>query len=240
MNWANERGVADEAHIDKFVTEMGGERVDRRFPNARFPNADYIFAKDKILIELKILETEFGDTEALQQRELALMEEVARKFGAGPILRGEPEVQRHWAKAKFNHYRIPLCRIVDKANRQLRATKAALGDDAYRGLVWLVNDNFRGIGTDLAMGLLVTTVGQRNPHVDGLIYVTNHYVDFPSDDYARLVWAPIYPDDADQDLGEFVDRLGAAWFRYQARIIGPMDDSQSGPDILLRGARPIL
>lgn len=140
MNWANERGVADEAHIDKFVAEMGGERVDQRFPNARFPNADYIFAKDKILIELKVLETEFGDTEALQQRELALMEEVARKFGAGPIIRGEPEVQRHWAKAKFNHYRIPLCRIVDKANRQLRATKAALGDDGYRGLLWLVTD----------------------------------------------------------------------------------------------------
>lgn len=240
MDWSAERGVADEVHIDQFVTAAGGQRVDQRFPNAAFPNADYLFSKEKVLIELKVLETEFGDTDALKVRETALMREVAHTFGLGPILRGEPEVQRHWAEAKLNHYRIPLCRIVDKANRQLRETKAALGEEGYRGLLWLVNDNFRGIGTDLAVGILLSTIGQRNPHVDGLIYVTNHYVDFPGDDFARLVWAPVYADGVDHDLTDFVDRLGAAWFQFQESIIGRMDDRQSGPDISLRGARPIV
>lgn len=240
MDWSNERGVADEAHIDHFIAAVGGERVDRRFPNAAFPNADYIFPKEKVLIELKVLETEFGDAHALKTRERALMQEVAQTFGAGPILRGDPEFKRHWAEAKLNHYRIPLSRIVDKANRQLRETKAALGEDGYRGLLWLVNDNFRGIGTDLAIGLLLSTIGQRNPHVDGLIYVTNHYVDFPGDDYARLVWAPAYADGVALDLVEFVDRLGAAWFRFQESFIGQMDDRQSGPDVSLQGARPII
>ncbi|WP_339915644.1 hypothetical protein [uncultured Brevundimonas sp.] len=239
-DWSKERGVADEIHIDQFIATVGGERVDQRFPNAAFPNADYIFANEKVLIELKVLETEFGDTDALKAREARLMREVAQKFSVGAILRGESKFKRYWAEARWNHYRVPLGRITEKANRQLRETKAALGEDGYRGLLWLVNDNFRGIGTDLALGLLLSTVGHRNPHVDGLVYVTNHYVDFPGDDFARLVWAPAYAEGVSQDLVDFVDRLGAAWFQFQEGVIGQMDDRQSGPDISLRGARPIV
>lgn len=30
MDWVAARGVADEAHIDRFVVSIGGERLDRR------------------------------------------------------------------------------------------------------------------------------------------------------------------------------------------------------------------
>lgn len=218
---------------------IGGERIDQMFPKAAFPNADYIFANEKVLIELKVVETEFGDTNAFRQRERSLAREIAQKFGAWALLRGEPQVRRYWADSKRDHYRRSLGRITEKANRQLRHTKAALGEEGYRGLLWLVNDNFRGIGTDVALSLLLSTLGHRNRHIDGLIYLTNHCVDIPGDAFARFVWAPAYADPVDQCLVDFVNRLGAEWFKFQENIIGRMDDYRLGSDISLRGARPI-
>lgn len=239
-DWSKERGIADEAHIDRFIASIGGERLDVRFPNASFQNADYIFPDKKILIELKVLETEFGATDEFKAKADGLIEDIARNFGFGPIVRGEKGPSQFYAKAKRNLFRAPLGRIVKKANRQLRESKAALSDDGYRGLLWVVNDNFRAVGTELAIHLLCSTLGRQNSNVDGLIYVTNHYVDIPGDDYARLVWVPAYADGVEEDLPDFVDWLGGAWFRFQESEIGPFDDRQAGPDLTISGARPIL
>lgn len=237
--WSNERGVATEPYIDRFVASVGGQRLDTIFPKAAFHNADYIFPESKIIIELKILETEFGTTEAFQAKELALHKDLARRFGAGPILRGEAQVQDYYAKARRNLYRAPLARITKKANRQLRETKAALEGD-YRGLLWLVNDGFRLIAADFALRLLWSTLGIRNSNIDGMIYVTNHYVDLPGSDLANLLWVPAYAEGVGEDVPTFVNWLGHEWFKFCEAELGPFEGSMAGPDIDLRGARPIV
>ena len=67
-DWSKERGIATEPNIDRFVATVGGERFDRLFPNATFQNADFVFRDAKVIIELKILETEFGSTTEFAQK----------------------------------------------------------------------------------------------------------------------------------------------------------------------------
>lgn len=239
IDWSSERGIATELNIDRFINLVGGQRLAQMFPNAAFQNADYIFPDSKMIIELKILETEFGSTEPFLKKEEELHREVAARFGLGPILRGEPGVQKFYAGRKRDMYRDPLARITKKANRQIRESKAALADAGYRGLLWLVNDNFRQIGADLAVSLLSSTLIGQKSSVDGLIYVTNHYVAVPGSDFANLLWVPTYAETVADDLPEFVDWLGGKWFEFCEAETGSFDNRDVGPDIDICGARPI-
>ena len=162
INWSEERGVATEANIDRFIASVFGERLDKIFPDAKFQNADYVFHERKVIIELKILETEFGSTEQFFEKETLLYKDIAAKFGLGPILRGEQDVLSFYELRKRNMYRAPLARITKKANRQIRETKLALRDTGYRGLLWLINDSFRHIDSALAISLLCSTLVASN------------------------------------------------------------------------------
>lgn len=241
VDWAAERGIATESNIDRFIESVGGARVDTIFPNACFQNADYIFEDKKILIELKILETQFGSTEQFAQKEHDLHKDIAHRFGFGPIVRMEREVAEYYASRRRQMYRAPIARIAKKANNQLRETRQALGDNGYRGILWIVNDNFREIGTDFAVQLLCSTLIGTNSHVRAFIYVTNHYVAIPGNDYANLLWVPAYADaDADGDLPDFVNWLGSKWGAFCERGIGTFGNQERGSDIdLIAGARPI-
>ena len=155
-DWSQQRGVATEPDIDRFIASLGGERVDRIFPQAKFRNADYVFRDQKIVIELKVLETEFGATQEFLAKEASLHEQMARQFGLGPILRAEVGPARFYAEAKRQLYRAPLGRIIKTANRQLRETRQALASEGYLGVLWLVNDQFRHIGTDVPLRISST------------------------------------------------------------------------------------
>lgn len=239
-DWADQRGVATEPDIDRFIASVGGERVDGLFPNATFQNADYVFKAPKVIVELKILETEFGATREFVEKETALHRELAQRFGLGPILRGETEPAKFYARAKRALYRAPLGRITKKANRQLRETRQAFGSEDFLGVLWLVNDNFRQIGSDLALDLLGSTLVGQNSNVRALIYTTNHYVDMPGSDLANLLWVPLYAEDAPDHLREWVNWLGSKWGDFCEQELGPFDKRTKGPDISLAATRPIV
>jgi hypothetical protein len=113
-DWANERGIANEPNFDRFVGCVGGERIDKKFGAQK--NADYIFETHRVLIELKIIETEFGKTESFERKQQALFKSMAGTFGAGAILRGAPGVQSFYSKGVLELYRAPPSRIAKKAN----------------------------------------------------------------------------------------------------------------------------
>lgn len=239
IDWSNERGVATEPNIDRFIGSISGLRVDTVFPDADFQNVDYLFRDKKILIELKILETEFGLTEPFLNKESELQKKLAKKFGLGPIMRGEPDVLACYAHGKREMYRAPLARIVKKANRQIRETKTALDDQTYRGLLWLVNDNFRQIDVDSVFELLCNILNGDNSHVQGLVYVTNHYVEIPGNKFANLIWVPAYADSQADDLPEFVNWLGSEWGNFCEAELGAFETRTKHDSLDLSGARPI-
>lgn len=148
------RGIATEPHIDRFITSVGGFRVDARLPNPAFENADYIFDTRQVIIELKILETEFGETESFLAKEQSIWREAAQRFSFGQIIRMEEPVQEFYSRKILELYRSPLSRIAKKANRQIRETKRALDVANHRGILWLVNDGFRNVGAELVFRIM--------------------------------------------------------------------------------------
>jgi hypothetical protein len=239
-DWANKRGIATEPNIDRFVTSVGGERVVKRLPNAMVPNADYIFEQERVIVELKILETEFGETVPFKKKQSAICRQVASKFSFGEIVRWENGPAEFYALRMLELFRAPLSRVAKKANKQVKQTKIALNDNSYRGVLWLVNDNFREVGFDLIFCTMCRILNGANSQIRALIYVTNHFVRVPDNDYANLLWVPVYANhEQDKGLPEFVNWLGTEWHNFIEAEMGSFDQRLTGPDIPISGAYPI-
>lgn len=234
-DWSSAKGIADEPTIRRFIESVGGVLIDNRHPNPDFENADFLFEEAQVVIELKILETEFGQTEAFEKKLVSLGLKIALQFGLGPFLRQEGKAGRAHQKGLLELFRAPLARITKKANRQLKSTKHALGLEQAKGVLWCVNDNFRQVMPITIVALISRILGGSGSGIDAFIYLTNHYVDFPGDPYARLVWAPVYRHSDDEDLRQFINWLGRKWFDFCEAEDGPVDDRIEGDDLTLDG-----
>jgi len=217
-DYQNYRSIADEPHWNEFVQKTGGELVAPLIKRQGVKNADYLFRRDKVVAELKVLETEFGHTPQNLDR---IKQLVACNPGVDP-----------WNPAQPLHRQIlmllkaPLQRIVNKANRQIKETKAELGLTGWSGMLIVVNDNFRGARPGLVQGLFSHILaGTSYSSIDCFLYQTNHHVEVAEVPQPCLLWAPLYAEKARPGLEDFVNELGREWRRYHAQIEGEPDFS---------------
>lgn len=234
-DFANMKGFADEPTLNQFVESIGGQRLDKRHPNLTFPNADYIFDKDKVIIELKILETEFGKTDQFREKLRIVNARQIKKHGKTPLSL-DPKVALDYIKEFVELFRAPIARIIKKANSQLRETKVQLGYDDYEGVLLLVNDGFRELPPRPMMATMARILNGAYTSVSAAIYLTNHFVIAPGDEYGRIMWVPMYSDTASDKLSPFINDLGRQWFDY-CKSRGLLDDHVEGPDVPLTGYR---
>ncbi len=128
-----------------------------------------------------------------------------------------------------------MARITKKANRQIKSTRDALGLAHAKGVLWCVNDNFRQVRPKTVVALLSRILRGSGSGIDAFIYLTNHYVEFPGDPYARLVWAPVYRDSDDDSLRDFINWLGRKWFDFCETEVGAADNRIEGDELTLDG-----
>lgn len=139
------RSVADEPHWQEFVKLAGGELVAPLITRQKVQNADFIFRHDRVVIELKVLETEFLDAPSVVSK-------IEAAFDRNP--NGDPnDLAAPLGRELLKILRAPLQRIIKKANRQIRETKQELGLVGWRGIIVMVNDGFRALSPDLVMRL---------------------------------------------------------------------------------------
>lgn len=222
INWSCEKGCADEPTLDRFVESIAGMKISTLYPHAAFENADYLFAADKVLIELKILGTEFGETEPFRTKLDELNQRITTKWGRSPLSL-DPYVATDYLRGFIDLFRPILARVAKKANRQLRETKKRLGLDDHRGILLCVNDNFRELPPAYILQAFGRILNGAYSSVDAMIYHTNHYVAIPGSDDAHLLWAPLYSEAAPAALVDFVNTLGRKWFDFCERTHGPFD-----------------
>jgi hypothetical protein len=218
-DYSQMRSVADEPHWQDFAKRAGGELVAPLITRQKVQNADFIFRHNRVVVELKVLETEFLDTPT-----------VAGKIGAAfdRYPNGDPnDLSAPLGRELLRILRAPLQRIIKKANRQIRATKQELGLVGWRGIIVMVNDGFRTLSPDLVIRLCSDILaGESYSSADALIYQTNHYVEIPGNPYALLLWVPLYAEKSSRDLVDFVNDLGRQWRKYAADANGPFDYSE--------------
>jgi hypothetical protein len=197
------------------------------------------------VVELKEVATEFASSTSFSVGFDRLMSRVITENPSWrPALFGGTEPMPEWFHSDFARlFRPPISRILKKANRQIRETKAHFDVRDPTGTLLFVNDGFTTLGPEpvraLASDLLVNSYSS----IDCLIYLTvNRYVEIMGSDVPRLVWAPVYSDRAPDRLIDFVNSLGSAWYSFLEHKIGPFTTpkiSASDGD-LLRGAQAIV
>lgn len=216
-DYSRRKGVADEPNWQEFVLGLGGgELVAPLIARQGIKNADFLFRQARVVAELKVLETEFLDTESVRQK---VVDAFNRYAGVGPEEQGSP-----LRRELLGIFKAPLQRIVNKANRQIKETKQELGLVGWRGIIIIVNDGFRGLPPGFVMGLIGSILaGKSYSSTDAFIYQTNHYVELADNPYALLLWAPQYAPKADRNLVDFVNDLGRNWRKFSEYKDGPYD-----------------
>lgn len=228
-DYSQMRGVADEPHWNEFIQTIGGQLIAPLIKREGVQNADYLFPATQVIAELKVLETEFAHSAEMLARLDRLIEKHPGIDPDDPTLPLRREILLELKK--------PLQRIINKANRQIKETKAELGLPDHRGVLICVNDGFRGVPPSLVIGLIGHILsGTSYKSITAVIYQTNHYVELDELPYAALLWSPMYADAAGQDLVDFVNDLGRKWRAYSASIEGPPDFSEESEWLDLHNA----
>ncbi len=223
-----------ETLMDEVVKLAGGGRVDSLLPLKvleRQKNADYVFQSDYVIAELKSLQREIFTWECVQKLNVLLQSWSARHLIRGvygrvqvsfrqlPVL-CQQELFQLLAAPLQNH-------VIAAANRQIRETKDTLGMPDAKGVLILAND-----GADLDPYNLIAFVTGilKKRHPDGsLQYSSIDGASFFS--LTKLVSAPASPtpmffwfnglrDQANKDLGDFLDRLEASLYKYLSQRLG--------------------
>jgi hypothetical protein len=219
LDYSQLKGVADEEHWNKFVLQTGGELVAPLITRQGVKNADYIFRAAKVIIELKVLQTDFAQTAQTLQK---VDELIARYPGVNP-----DDPTKPLRRELLLLLRKPLQRVINTANRQIKETKQELGLHDWSGITVFINDGFRSAPPVMVLGLLGHTLAQTSyTNTDALIYQTNHYVELAHNPYANLLWYPTYSDRASNELVDFVNDIGRKWRQFSAVEMGPFDVSE--------------
>jgi len=131
--------------IDPFVTQYGGEIVstlmEKGHPKMP-PQADYLFRKPQVIVELKALEE--GSFSASYARKMSELtgdwKERGLLLAYGTtrldLQRVHPVCQREWVDVIGE----PMRNVISNANRQIRATAEWLRMPDAKGLLWLASD----------------------------------------------------------------------------------------------------
>lgn len=231
---------------DEFVRSVGGLRISELLSKSpSFDNADYLFPPLGIVAELKEVVTEFGNSSAFRVGFSNLMARLmTEEPDWRPALLGGNGRYPQWFNAEFIRlFRPPISRVLKKANRQIRETKEHFGGANLSGVLLFVNDGFTGLGPDVVQALACSLLMHSYSSIDCFVYITlNRYVEIKGSNVPRLMWAPVYGDNAVDSLQSSINELGRKWFKFLESKIGPftIDNWESEDRQVIEGSKAII
>lgn len=231
---------------NQFINISGGKMVSSLLSKSpSFENADYIFEHEQVIMELKVIETEFTHSSTFEIGYIKLLERLVKENpNWKPYLFGGDGKFPIWFYKDFIRLARPnISRVIKKANRQIRNTKLFFGYKISSGVLLFVNDGFTGITPDLVQALVSDILRTSYSSIDCCIYLTvNRYIEIPNSDVPKLIWWPVYSDRAAEFLVEFINNLGRKWFDYLENNIGPFtkrEEISTGNEIF-KGSKAII
>jgi hypothetical protein len=95
-----------------------------------------------------------------------------------------------------------------------------------------MNDGFYQANPNLTLALIGDPLTRHMRSIDGYVLLNlRRKVSIPGDKFPRLFWLPKYRDAENVWLSEFVNKLGALWFRYLQELSGrPFESHVSSHD----------
>lgn len=213
-----------ETYVDGFVKFANGQRItDILGPNIESENADYFFRGDNVVVELKILETDF--LESNREKLAVARAEALKKVKITPEMilgtdQSQPE-EVFWAE--FRVLRDALQRITKKGNDQIKNSRQLLNANDASGIVVFLVDGFYSVSPFLIIEMLHDPVTRQFSGVDAIIVLTFRRkvtLDYGDGPFDYFVFEPRYSPGYPKSLPTFVDNLGSRWFEYMQRLSG--------------------
>jgi len=228
-DWLYEKpALPAEETFDRFVKSFEGQKIsDLLSGNPSFQNADYLFPNENVIAELKTLQTDFGTTDSFRAKHI----ELAKKYLSESRMTlsaifHSAEQPKEYIGDLLRLFRPSLCRILKKANRQLRDTKRKLNLPNTPGILLLINDDFLSLEPRFISSIIYEILSHSYSSIDACVYLTlNHYVDIPGNNYENLLWIPVYYSErSPASLRGFVNKLGSQWFQFLETETGEFDN----------------
>lgn len=217
-----------ETYVDGFIDFAGGMRItDILGSNVQTDNADYYFHQDNVIIELKILKTDFLESNKykLKAAQNEFLKEA--KITPGMILGTDKTYPQELFDAHFLILRDALQKITKKANKQIRNSKTLLNAPNAKGIAIFLVDGFYSVSPFLTIELLHEPVSRQFSAVDAFIFLTFRRkvtLDLGDGPFDYFVFQPRYKPGFPESLPNFIDRFGEQWFEYLQRLSGKRFD----------------
>lgn len=229
-----------ESSMNNCVQAFGGELVKNLMPSANPPDqADYVFRKDDVVSELKCLENDlFTPQHAKKLSDLvqqwARQRLMPRIYGTVQIeLRTLPEIcRRQWVGIMEK----PIKRVLESANRQIKATKQFLNLPTAKGVLLLANE-----GVSLPPPELMYLVHQvlKRRKEDGrpifssidwiALFSVNRPMRLTTEQRYSHYWLPAYRELSDPKAESFLERLRDSWITHFGKLAGmPIETRRLG------------
>jgi hypothetical protein len=243
-SWKPHTPIPVEQTWNIFIPLVGGKLIsDMISKTPSFENADYLFNEEKIILELKEVETDFGNRTGVNRRFKELLERLLEVDPTWrPLLFGGSGHYPDWFYAEYlKALGKPVVRIIEKANSQIKATKHHFNIGDAQGVLLFVNDGFISLSPEIVYQIAIDALSRSYSSICCFVYITvNRYVDIPGSDLANLLWIPAYSPNASNELITFIQNLGSKWFDYLESTIGPFDKRKAIPDNkIFKGAKSI-
>jgi hypothetical protein len=136
--------VQIEPEFNQIVVTVGGQLVSSLVGDSPpFDNADYIFPAYRLVGELKCIEEDKLADPRMQEKFRRLWikwRQQSLVSGAVPRVINLRSLPQLCQAEMYEVMAKPIRRRLQKANKQIRETKAALGLNDYRGVLFIAND----------------------------------------------------------------------------------------------------
>jgi len=204
-------------------------------------NADYYFPDDNVIAELKTLEVDALDAETLGRRIMGAYIWLGYQLhDYVDFLLGRKYMPDDVNRRVISTISRPIIECIKKANKQIISSRILLNKPDARGLILIANSgnfifNLNQITSTILNGFERLSKKER----DAIVYFTpNVHYDI-GDGIPYELWIPI-ANELGNDMQEFVDLLGKAWFDYNEANGRESLVRKSGSDFLpLLGAKAV-
>lgn len=195
-----------------------------KIPQPNFLNADFIFHHERVVAEFKRIEKDNTDSPNNQAKLKATLE----KFYAEGKIKEKAITEENWRDLPtqlqnevYNTTTNSIKGHVEKANKQIKETKAHLGLESYKGCLIIVNDGVTSYPPASFLHAVFRLVKERHSGITYIIFFTaNVYANSREYPAPLQFWLGLDVEKAGKMGDAFSESLFQSWTNYVARKTG--------------------
>lgn len=234
MNRQINFSVEDE--FAEAIKTIGGVRITDVL--GRVPghlNADFAFIADSVVAELKCLDKDQINEEGIIEKASKLYAEELTTGKAPVVVFGTVQMStagfsQDYVRKIANLYRVPIERVVSKAENQIAQTSGPLNIREPIGLLLLANNNHSALDPSHIAALLHEILSKPDyASIDiAIVFSGNLAAAMPGTSQRVDYWIPIVRSEVAPATNEFLGRLRDAWHSRLEHLFG-VKHSYAGP-----------